>query len=129
MDNPGVIGGLLAWAIFYFFPLAIALTMLGSYEAARAVKQFDEKTRIFGKKISSVIVQVLAVSTFFAGMIAIFATSTPFNVSQLQTLISLLPAWFVDLSHFLLSTTAAGLLFISRAIQLRIKNAYKWACF
>lgn len=130
VDNPGVIGGLLAYrAIFYFFPLAIALTMLGSYEAARAVKQFDEKTRIFGKKISSVIVQVLAVSTFFAGMIAIFATSTPFNVSQLQTLISLLPAWFVDLSHFLLSTTAAGLLFISRAIQLRIKNAYKWACF
>jgi Uncharacterized conserved protein len=34
----------------------------------------------------------------------------------------------VDLSHFLLSTSATGLLFISRGLQLRIKNSYIWAC-
>ncbi len=129
MDNPGVIGGLLAYrAVFYFFPLSIALLMLGSYEAVRAVKKIDEKARIFGKTVSSVIVQVLSISTFFAGMITIFAASTPFNVAQLKSLISLIPVWFVDLSHFLLSTTAAGLLFISKSLQLRIKNAYNWAC-
>lgn len=128
-ENPGVIGGLLAYrAIFYFFPLAIALIMLAVYEIMRVTKTFEEKRRIFGKTISSVIVQALAALTFFAGMIAIFTTSTPINVAQLQKIISLLPAWFVDISHFLLSITAIGLLFISRGIQLRIYNAYKWGC-
>ncbi|MDR1942130.1 MAG: phosphatidylglycerol lysyltransferase domain-containing protein [Endomicrobium sp.] len=125
--NPGVIGGLLAYrAIFYFFPLGVALFMLASYEIVRVVRKIDEKTRIFGKNISSLVVQVLAVSVFFAGMTAIFATSTPFNVEQLKMIINLFPPWLANLSHFLLSTTSAGLLFLSRAIQLRIKNAYKW---
>lgn len=129
VDNPGVIGALLAYrAIFYFFPLSLALSMLGSFEIMRVLKKFDKTSRLFGKTVSSVIVQVLAVSTFFAGMIAIFATSTPFNLSQIKTVINMLPPWFVDLSHFLLSITAAGLLFLSRTLQLRIKNAYKWTC-
>jgi len=128
--HPGVIGGLLAYrAIFYFFPLVIALSMFGFFEAMRFVKKFDEKTRIFGKTVSSAIVQVLAVSTFFAGMVAMFSTSTPFNVEQIQHFVNLLPAWFKDLSHFLLSVTAAGMLLVSRAMQLRIKNSYYWACF
>ena len=128
-DNPAVMGGLLAYrAVFYFFPLSIALFMLASYEIARISKTIDEKTRIFGKSISSVIVQVLAMSTFFAGMIAMFSTSTPYSYTKLQDLLNYIPMWLFDLSHFLLSTTAAGLLFISRGLQLRIKNSYVWAC-
>jgi len=128
-ENPAVMGGLLAYrAIFYFFPLAIALSMLAGYEIMRATKKLDEKTRIFGKTVSSVIVQVLSVSTFFSGMFAIFSASTPFDVEQLKMIIGLLPAWLVDLSHFLLSITAAVLLFLSRGLLLRIKNAHKWAC-
>lgn len=129
-ENPAVMGGLLAYrAIFYFFPLSIALFMLASYEIARVSKKIDEKTRIFGKSISSVIVQILAASTFFAGMIAMFSTSTPYSSAKLQGLLNYMPVWLLDLSHFLLSTTAAGLLFISRGLQLRIKNSYMWACF
>ncbi|AKL98249.1 phosphatidylglycerol lysyltransferase domain-containing protein [Endomicrobium proavitum] len=128
--HPGVIGGLLAYrAIFYFCPLVIALSMFGFYEIARLVKKFDDKTRIFGKTVSSAVVQVLAVSTFFAGMIAMFSASTPFNVEQIQNFLRLLPVWTKDLSHFLLSVTAASLLFLSRALQLRIKGSYKWTCF
>ncbi|MDR3113427.1 MAG: phosphatidylglycerol lysyltransferase domain-containing protein, partial [Endomicrobium sp.] len=126
--NPGVIGGLLAYrAIFYFFPLAVALCMLAVYEIARLIKTFDEKTKIFGKTVSAVIVRVLAVSVFFAGMSAIFATSTPFNAEQLKTIISLLPPWLANSAHFFLSASAASLLFLSRTIQLRIKGAYKWS--
>ncbi|MDR3274641.1 MAG: phosphatidylglycerol lysyltransferase domain-containing protein [Endomicrobium sp.] len=129
-SNPGVIGGLLAYrAIFYFFPLLIALVLLGSFELMIITKKFNKTAKIFGKTISSVMVQVIALSSFFAGMIAMFSTSTPFDVAQLKFVINFLPAWFADLSHFMLSTTALGLLFISRALQLRIKNAWNIACF
>ncbi|MDR3256370.1 MAG: phosphatidylglycerol lysyltransferase domain-containing protein [Endomicrobium sp.] len=128
-SNSGVIGGLLAYrVVFYFFPLLIALILLGSFEIMIFTKRFSEKARIFGKTISSVIVQIIALLSFFAGMIAMLSASTPFDVVQLKFVINLLPIWFADLSHFLLSTTSIILLFISRALQLRIKNAWNIAC-
>ncbi|MCL2799761.1 MAG: phosphatidylglycerol lysyltransferase domain-containing protein [Endomicrobia bacterium] len=129
MENPGVIGGLLAYrAIFYFFPLAVALLMLGFYESSRFVKKLDDKMKIFGRTVSSAVVQILTVSTFIAGMIALFSASTPFDVAQFKAVINLIPVWFVDLSHFLLSASAAALLFVTRPLQLRIKSAHKWTC-
>ncbi|MDR3049679.1 MAG: phosphatidylglycerol lysyltransferase domain-containing protein [Elusimicrobiota bacterium] len=125
--NPSVIGGLLAYrVIFYFFPLSIALLTLGFYEIARLIKKVDEKTRMLGKALSSVIVQILAISTFLAGMIAVFSASTPFDIVQLKKILSLIPVWLLNLSNFVLSITAAGLFFISRALQLRAKKARKW---
>jgi phosphatidylglycerol lysyltransferase len=127
-SNPGAIGALLAYrAIFYFFPLLIALVLLGSFELMIFTKKFHDRAKIFGKTISSVIVQVLALSLFIAGMIAMFSTATPFDVAQLKFIINLLPSWFADLSHFLLSVTSIVLLFISRGLQLRIKKAWSIA--
>ncbi|MDR0486253.1 MAG: phosphatidylglycerol lysyltransferase domain-containing protein [Elusimicrobiota bacterium] len=128
ISNPSVIGGLLAYrAIFYFFPLSIALFTLAVYEIARLIKKVDEKTKYFGKAVSSVLVQILTISTFFGAIIAIFTTSTPFNILDLKKIVSLIPLGMLNLSHFLLSITAVGLLFTSRALQLRIENARKWA--
>ncbi|MCL2485385.1 MAG: phosphatidylglycerol lysyltransferase domain-containing protein [Endomicrobia bacterium] len=129
MDNPGVIGGLLAYrAIFYFFPLAIALSMLGFYESSRFVKKFNDHMKIFGQTLSSTVVQILTVSTFLAGMIALFSASTPFDIDQLKTVLNLIPWWLADLSHFLLSAAAVALLFLTRPLQLRVKNAHTWTC-
>ncbi|MDR0822948.1 MAG: phosphatidylglycerol lysyltransferase domain-containing protein [Endomicrobium sp.] len=125
--SPAVIGGLLAYrVIFYFFPLSIALLTLGFYEIVRLVRKVDEKTRMFGKAVSSVLVQILAISTFLAGMIAVFSASTPFDIVQLKKILSLIPIWLLNLSNFLLSITAAGFFFIARALQLRTKKARKW---
>jgi phosphatidylglycerol lysyltransferase len=125
-DNSAIVGAVLAYrAIFYLFPLLIALILLGFFEFA---KRFKKGAKIFGKTLSSAMVQILALSSFFAGMIIMFSTSTPFARARLKFLINLLPLRFVDLSHFLLSTVAMAMLFISRAIQLRIKNAWNIAC-
>lgn len=129
LNSPEVIGGLLAYrAIFYFFPLLIALILLASFEIIIFKKKLKKTTKIFGRTVSSFIVQVIAFSSFFTSMIAIFLTSTPFNVNQLKFVLRLLPRWIADLSHFLLSIVTLGLLFISRALQLRIKSAWKFAC-
>jgi phosphatidylglycerol lysyltransferase len=129
-SNSGIISALLAYrAIFYFFPLLIALSMLGAFEVMVFTKKFNKTAKIFGKTVSSVVVQVIALCSFFAGMIAMFSASTPFNVAQLKTIISMLPSWFADLSHFLLSIVSLGILFISRALQLRIKKAWSISCW
>jgi phosphatidylglycerol lysyltransferase len=128
-NNPGVISALLAYrAVFYFFPLLIALIMLGAFEIMVFAKKFNRTAKIFGRTVSSVVVQVIALCFFFVGMIVMFSASTPFNVDQLKVIINLLPSWFADLSHFLLSITAIGILFISRALQLRIKKAWNISC-
>jgi phosphatidylglycerol lysyltransferase len=128
ISNPAVIGGLLAYrAIFYFLPLSIALLTLSVYEIARLVKRIDDRTKMLGKAISQIIVQILSISTFFSAMLAIFTISTPFSVIQLKKIASLMPLRLLDLSHFLLSIIAVGLLFTARAIQLRIKNARRVA--
>ncbi|MDR1663069.1 MAG: phosphatidylglycerol lysyltransferase domain-containing protein [Endomicrobium sp.] len=128
-NNPGVISALLIYrAVFYFFPLLIALVMLGVFEIIVFTKKFNKTAKIFGKTVSSLVVQVIAICFFFMGMITMFSTSTPFNVDQLKVIINLLPSWFADLSHFLLSITAIGILFISRALQLRVKKAWSISC-
>ncbi|MDR1474307.1 MAG: phosphatidylglycerol lysyltransferase domain-containing protein [Endomicrobium sp.] len=129
-NNPGIISALLAYrAIFYFFPLLIALTMLGAFEIMVFTKKFNKTAKIFGNTVSSLVVQVIALCSFFAGMIAMFSASTPFNVAKLKYIISMLPPWFADLSHFLLTIVSLGILFISRALQLRVKRAWTISCY
>lgn len=124
LTNPAIIGALLVYrAVFYFFPLSVALIMLASYEIARLIKKVDEKTKMIGRAVSSIIVQSLSVMIFFAALIGIYAT-----VSPSQALIDVFPKWFLDACHLLLSAISACLLFISRAVQLRIKTARFWTC-
>jgi phosphatidylglycerol lysyltransferase len=129
-NNPGIISALLAYrAVFYFFPLLIALTMLGAFEIMVFTEKFNKTAKIFGNTVSSLVVKVIALCSFFAGMIAMLSASTPFNVAKLKYIISLLPRWFADLSHFLLTILSLGILFISRALQLRIKRAWIISCY
>ncbi|MDR1122638.1 MAG: hypothetical protein LBL02_01220 [Endomicrobium sp.] len=121
-NNPRVISALLTYrAVFYFFPLLIALVMLGIFEIMIFTKKLNRAVKIFEKTVSSVMAQAIALCSFFVGMIVMFSTSTPFNVDQF---INLLPSWFMYLSHFLLSVTTTCILFISRALQLRVKKAW-----
>jgi phosphatidylglycerol lysyltransferase len=129
LNNLEIIGCLLAYrVIFCFFPLLIALVLLFFFETIIFAKKFKNKTKIFGKTVSSFIVQVISFSLFFISIITMFLPSTPFNERRVKLVLSLLPRWAEDLSHFLLSIAALGLLFISRSLQLRIKNAWKTAC-
>jgi phosphatidylglycerol lysyltransferase len=128
-SNPGAIGGLLAYrVIFYFFPLLIALVLLCAFEIMMFAKKFNRRIKIFGNTISSIIIRVISLSSFLASIIVMFSTPMSFDIAQLKYVINLLPAWFADLSHSLLSITTTGLLFVSKALQFRVKNAWSIAC-
>jgi phosphatidylglycerol lysyltransferase len=129
VNNPEVISGLLIYrVVFYFFPLFVALTMLASYEIARLAKKVDEKTKMIGKAVSSIITQVLGILLFFAGIFTIFLNFTPLDVSEMKKIFNFVPYWFSEAFHFILTLIAAELLLVSRAVQLRIKQANTAAC-
>jgi phosphatidylglycerol lysyltransferase len=128
-SNPAVIAGLLVYrAVFYFFPLFTALILLGIFEIVRFVKKAKSATKVFNQTFSSIVVQILALCAFFAGVFSTFSTAVPLESAELKFIVKL-PIWIADWAHFLLSVSAITLLFISRGLQQRIKNAFTISCF
>ncbi|MFA7074475.1 MAG: phosphatidylglycerol lysyltransferase domain-containing protein [Endomicrobiaceae bacterium] len=127
-DSSYVMGALLAYrAIFYFFPLGIALTLLASHEFFRAKKRFKVLARFYGGRMASIIPQALSVSIFFGGTIILFSGVTTVSSSIIKQLVEYIPSIILDLLHFLISITGILLLFVSRGLILRIKKAYSIA--
>jgi phosphatidylglycerol lysyltransferase len=125
-SNPLAISALLIYRlVFYIVPLLIALVMFVFFEAMKIINKFNERAKIFAKTISSVIVHGIALSAFLASVIVMFSTATAFNVTKF---IDVFHLWVVDLAHFMLNIAVVMLLFISMALQFRIKNAWTIAC-
>ena len=123
-----VMGALLAYrAIFYFFPLGIALLLLASHEFFRAKKRFKVLTRFYGGRMASLIPQALSVSIFIGGAIILFSGVTDVSSSIIHRLDNYISPVILDSLHFAISVIGIMLLFISRGLVLRIKRAYTLA--
>ncbi len=120
-----VMGALLAYrAIFYFFPLGIALLLLASHEFFRAKKRFKVLARFYGGRMSSLIPQALSVSIFLGGTFILFSGVTDVSSSIIHRLDNYVSPVILDSLHFAISVIGIWLLFISRALLLRIKRAH-----
>jgi len=120
-----VMGALLAYrAIFYFFPLGIALLLLASHEFFRAKKRFKVLARFYGGRMASLIPQALSVSIFIGGAIILFSGVTDVSSSIIHRLDNYISPVILDSLHFAISVIGIMLLFISRGLVLRIKRAY-----
>lgn len=120
-----VMGALLAYrAIFYFFPLGIALLLLASHEFFRAKKRFKVLARFYGGRMASLIPQALSVSVFIGGTIILFSGVTDVSSSIIQRLNNYISPIILDFLHFAVSVIGIILLFISRGLILRIKKAH-----
>lgn len=127
-ESSYVMGALLAYrAIFYFFPLGIALILLASHEFLRAKKRFKVLARFYGGRMASIIPQALSVSIFFGGTMILFSGVTTVSSSIIQKLVEYIPSIILDLLHFSISIIGIMLLFVSRGLILRIKKAYSIA--
>ena len=127
-ESSYVMGALLAYrAIFYFFPLSIALLLLASHEFFRAKKRFKVLARFYGGRMASLIPQALSVSIFFSGTIILFSGVTTVSSSIIKTLVAYIPSIILDSLHFLISVIGIMLLFISKGLLSRIKRAYTFA--
>lgn len=129
-ESSYVMGALLAYrAIFYFFPLSIALLLLASHEFFRAKKRFKVLARFYGGRMASLIPQALSISIFISGTIILFSGVTTVSSSVIKRLVEYIPVAVLDSLHFTISVIGIMLLFISRGLLLRIKRAYSITVF
>ncbi len=127
-ESSFVMGALLAYrAIFYFFPLSIALLLLASHEFFRAKKRFKVLARFYGGRMASLIPQALSISIFLSGTMILFSGVTDVSSSVIKRLVEYIPVYILDAFHLTISVIGIILLFVSRGLLLRIKKAYSYA--
>ncbi len=127
-ESSAVMGALLAYrAIFYFFPLGIALILLATHEFFRAKRRFKVLARFYGGRMASLVPQALSLSMFIGGSIILFSGVTDVSSSIIHRLDNYISPAILDCLHFIISVIGIMLLFISRALLLRIKRAHTMA--
>jgi len=122
---PAILGALIAYrAIYYLFPLAIAMTLLALHELFR--------NRTFVRRLWTAAEDwaapwapsLLALTMLLSGAILLFSGASPAMADRLQWLRWAIPLPLIELSHFLGSLVGATLLILARAIQRRSIAAY-----
>lgn len=120
-----LVAALIAYrAIYYLFPFATALVLLGGYEAARRSERLASFGQFTGRWLPAAAPQLLAAATFLAGTILLFSGATPSVKSRMNWLDDFVPLAAVEISHFVASLTGVGLLVLARGLQRRLDAAY-----
>ena len=123
--NPQVLASLLAFrAIYYLIPFALGLAVIAAEALLRHRKRVSGYAATLSKGVTLVAPRLLTYATFFAGAVLLASGATPALGSRLGLLDRFLPLGVVELSHFLASVAGVGLLFLARALQLRLNAAW-----
>jgi len=113
--------------IYYLLPLLAALVLLAVLEAARRRHLLERVLRSVGGATASVLPHLLAMVTFFAGVVLLLSGATPSAGRRIERLGRLFPVPVVETSHFLGSLAGAGLLILARGLQRRLDAAWHLA--
>jgi phosphatidylglycerol lysyltransferase len=121
----GVLGALLIFrGIYYLLPLGVAAALLGIHEVLLKKERVQRFARVFGHRVSGMVPDILALTTFLGGAILILSGATPAVRGRLSWLNEFLPLPVVEISHFLGSMVGVGLLILARGLQRRLDAAY-----
>jgi phosphatidylglycerol lysyltransferase len=120
-----ILAGLVAFrGIYYFAPLIAASLALGGHEVALRRKAVVRLARGVGTRLSSIVPQVLSLTTFLGGAVLLVSGATPAIGSRLEWLHGILPLPVIELSHFVGSLVGVGLLLLALGLQRRLDAAY-----
>lgn len=110
--------------VYYILPLVTAVAALGLYEVRNRGEALARLAAPVARGVSIVVPQVLAISTFLAGLILLFSGATPAAAGRLGWIADILPLPVIEASHFLGSVAGGGLLVLAWGIQRRLDAAY-----
>jgi len=113
--------------VYYLLPLLAALILLAALETARRRHLLQRALRSVGGAAATVVPHLLALVTFFAGVVLLLSGATPSAGHRIERLGRLLPVPVVETSHFLGSLVGAGLLILARGLQRRLDAAWHLA--
>ncbi|HET7220349.1 MAG TPA: lysylphosphatidylglycerol synthase domain-containing protein, partial [Vicinamibacterales bacterium] len=111
-------------AIYYLFPLAIALLVLVGDELRQRRHQAARLGVTFGGLAEQLTPRVLAVFTFFSGVVLLMSGATPAAPGRLGWLTRIFPLGIIEVSHFAGSVIGATLLLLSQGLARRLDAAF-----
>lgn len=119
------VAGLLAYrVIFYLAPLLAAAAMLAWNETRSWKEPLTRVMKTAGRWSGAAAPALLSFSTFVAGVILLFSSTSPAMLDRLRLLRRVVPLPLVEASHFLSSLTGVGLLLLSQGLRRRLDSAY-----
>jgi phosphatidylglycerol lysyltransferase len=122
---PDVLAALLAWrAIYYLLPLLAAVLTLAGHELRR-VRARVEVPEPLAEWFAALGPQVLAMTSFVAGLMLLLSGATPEEPERLAWLHRWLPLPVTELAHLLGSMVGAALLLAARGLQMRLAAAWR----
>jgi len=126
LPAPVLLGALVAYrGIYYFIPLLVASLLLAGNEVLRRRHQVLRLARGVGMRASSLVPQVLSLTTFLGGALLLVSGATPAVRWRLNWLDHLLPLPVIELSHFVGSLAGVALLLLAVGLQRRLDAAYQ----
>jgi phosphatidylglycerol lysyltransferase len=124
-ESSAVISSLLVYrVIYYWIPFGSASLLLAGLEFLFTRHLITRIAAGLGKSIAVVMPNVLAITTFVAGVVLLVSGALPASRTRIEWLWDLLPMPAIELSHFLGSIIGAMLLILARAIQRKVDAAY-----
>jgi phosphatidylglycerol lysyltransferase len=123
-ESAALVGSLLLYRIIYYIlPLIFASVLLGINEYLNQRHIINQVGKVLGQFGKIVIPNVLAFTTFIAGVILLFSGSLPAEKGRIAVLRDFLPLPAIEISHFLGSVVGAVLIVLARGLQRRINAA------
>jgi len=125
IPTPDVLAALFAWrAIYYLLPLLGAVVTLAVHELRR-VRARVEVPEPLAEWFATLGPQVLAMTSFVAGMMLLLSGATPEEPDRLAWLHRHLPLAVTEPAHLLASMVGAALLLAARGLQMRLAAAWR----
>ncbi|MGE4344656.1 MAG: bifunctional lysylphosphatidylglycerol flippase/synthetase MprF [Geoalkalibacter sp.] len=110
--------------IYYLLPFASAVLLLGGLEALQQARTFRRAKDHLGQWLSGLAPPVFAGAVLFTGAILLFSCATPTMGDRLEWVGGSIALPLIELSHFLLALSGAGLMILARGLQRRLRSAY-----
>jgi len=124
-ESSVIISSLLVYRLtYYLIPFGAAAMILATVEFLMSRHLVTRLAADFGKAITDIMPNVLALTTFISGVILLFSGTLPAAHGRMNILRDLLPLPVIEFSHFLGSLAGAGLMILSKGIQRKGIWAY-----
>jgi phosphatidylglycerol lysyltransferase len=128
--RPKILAALLLYrALYYLFPLLLAVLFLGVRELSLRRERLRPLGQILGEWGSALIPRALAFTALLAGALLLFSGAIPSVPSRLKWLRHFVPIPLLELSHFMASLVGAALLLVAKGLQRRLNGAYLFTVF
>ncbi len=120
-----LVGALVLYrVVYYLVPLALAGIALLVYEVLQRRKKGTEHAQALWSFLGQLTPQLFSLLLLVSGGILLFSGATPADSEALHFLKGFMPLPVLELSHLLGSVVGVLLLFLARAVFLRLDAAY-----